>query len=345
MTNDLTARAAFTLQTDQIAPDGAGALPIFHTVPAPGAYPSKITLPDGTEKLATLLIDDLAYQRIQAAFSEASQNPAFAGLLVDREHLSELPAGDSTAAAWAKTMLRRDDGLWTGWELTDLGQQLIPTRRFKFRSPVFDLERVQGTQDKWRPVRLVSIALTNVPHFKTLTPAAMNSEHGAREEGPAMDALIARIRARLQKPDADEQQLIAAFDAALTAGETATTENATLKARVQDFEKKEREAEADTFVKEHGGKVADAAKLRARFLADPAGTRETIALLKPADRTSDQPRSLGREQAEQTPATPDAVARMREQTAAVDTAMLKYRCSTRAQAIEFAQRDNPQLFK
>ena len=323
------------------SPSPSPALPLFHTVPPQGRYRSKIIMPEGGHKIGTLIVDDLAYERILANFASAAAAPAWAGLLVDREHLSEQPDGDSTAAAWAKTIARREDGLWTGWELTALGETLIPTKNFKFRSPVFDLERVAGHDDQWRPVKLVSIALTNVPHFKQLAPNSLNREDGAATstpEGGSM-SLFDKLRARFQKPDATEDDLTALVESALTAGDTAKAECSALSQKVKDFETAKLEAAADAFVKDHGAKVSDTAKLRARYIADPAGTLETVSLLKVVE-TPAAPRALGRDQTEQTPA-PNA--KLKARAEAIDAAAAKHRC-TRARAWELVQQSNPEFF-
>ena len=341
MTNDpRSARACCTLDRSEAAQGDA--LPMFHTVPPAGRYPSTIILADGEEVHGNLIVDDLAMTQIHATFQEESGRPGFAGLLVDREHLSELPAGDSTAAAWVKTMARRDDGLWTGWDLTDLGQPLIPTKRFKFRSPVFDLEKVAGTDNEWRPVRLVSVALTNVPHFKQLA-ASLNRENAATGGGSSM-GLIDRLRARLGKPDAKEDEVFDLLDAALTAGDTAKTEVATLQARAKELEQAELNRQADEFVTAHEGKVADKAKLRARFVADPSGTREAFALLKAAP---DKPsaRQLGRDA--QTPgdsAGTQGQDSAQKRKAAIASVKARDNCSN-AQAAVRAQRENAGLWQ
>jgi hypothetical protein len=338
------ARASFTLHASGPAASETE-LPKFHTVPPPGRYTSKIDMPDGSAKKAVVVIDEEAYGKLMAKFAAEAETPGWSGLLVDREHLSELPAGDSTAAAWVKTLHREADGLWSGWELTDLGQTLIPTKRFKFRSPVFDLEPIQGKAGEWRPVRLVSVALTNVPHFKTLAASA-HSETAAEmpeegSEGGAMDALIARIRARFKKPEAEEAELIALLDAMLAAGETAATECASLKARNQELELAETNRKADAFVAEHGAKVADAAKLRARFIEDPAGTVATLSLLKPVE-AAKPARMLGRDgETPERDAQPDKAA---QRKALIATIKARDNCSN-VQATTRAQRENPELWK
>jgi hypothetical protein len=331
-----TLRAHCTLDRAETAPE-AGMLPVFHTVPPKGVYPSKIILPDGKHKSGRLIIDDLAYERILANFQAAATAPDFPGLLVDREHLSEQPDGDSTAAAWAKTIARREDGLWTGWELTALGETLIPTRNFKFRSPVFDLERIEGKTDEYRPVRLVSIALTNVPHFKTLAPSLNREDASTQTGGPAM---LEMLRKKFNKPEATEEELLALLTGALNEGESATAECSALRQKVQAFETEKLNAAADAFVAEHGSKVSDTAKLRARYIADPAGTLETVGLIKLPE-AAPAPRALGRDQAERTPA-PDG--KQKERDEALNQAQSKHRC-TRARAWEIVQQENPELFK
>ena len=105
--------------------------------------------------------------------------------------------------------------------------------------------------------------------------------------------LIDKLRALFGKPEAQEDELFVLVDAALKAGETAKTEVATAQARVSALEKADLDRQADAFVSEHEAKVSDKAKLRARFIADPAGTRESFAMLKAAD--PKPARQLGRE--------------------------------------------------
>lgn len=339
-----TARARCSLVLADAGDSAVGTLPQFHTVPPVGRYPSTIELPDGDESRGTLVIDDAAHAQILARFQEESTKPGFVGLLVDREHLSELPAGDSTAAAWVKTMARRPDGLWTGWELTDLGEQLINNKRFKFRSPVLDLEPIPGKKDEWRPVRLVSVALTNVPHFKTLAPSSLNRESGAAQGGSTM-GLIEKLRALFGKPEAQEDEIFALVDAALKAGDTAKTDSAKLQARVQDLEKADTDRKADEFVKEHGAKVTDPAKLKARFVADPVGTREAIALFK-APVEPRPARQLGREGAGNPGDRDQSEGKDKAKTRSAAIASIKARDNcTHTQAVTRAQKENADLWK
>jgi hypothetical protein len=338
------ARACCTL--DRVEPAAAGKLPMFHTIPPPGRYPSTIQMPDGEEVPGILVVDQAAYDEIARRFQAAAARPGFVGLLVDREHLSELPAGDSVAYAWMKTMETRPDGIWTGWDLTDLGEKAVGGKLFKFRSPVCNLEKIAGTDNEWRPVELVSAALTNVPRFRELAPSSANRGGAATGGGSADMTLIDRIRARLGKPDATEDEIFNLLDAALTAGETAKTELATVKARADQLGKEKIEREADEFVKEHGAKVTDTGKLKARYIADPAGTREAIGLFK-AGTEKPAPRALGRDQGAKTPGErKDAEARTlaRDRKAAIAAVRARDNC-THATAVVRAQREQPDLWR
>jgi hypothetical protein len=165
-------------------------------------------------------------------------------------------------------------------------------------------------------------------------------------------SLLDKLRARFQKPDATEDDLTALVESALTAGDTAKAECSALSQKVKDFETAKLEAAADAFVKDHGAKVSDTAKLRARYIADPAGTLETVSLLKVvetpacagthADRPA-APRALGRDQTEQTPdaGTTDKAT---QRKAAIAQVRARDNCSN-AQAAVRATRENPDLWK
>jgi hypothetical protein len=383
-------RAKFTLSDSQIpdqAQSAGGALPMFHTVPPMGRYVSRIEYPNGSAKKGIVVLDDLAYRQILDDFKVRASKPGFPGLLVDREHLSEMPAGDSAAAAWVKTIELRDNGIWTGWELTDLGQKLTgPKGQYKFRSPVFDLKKIEGIEE-WRPTALVSVGLTNVPHFRELE-ASLNAENQADEcehmnpdgtfvngfdgcvlhmrecEGHNEESarkicatiarqkaagketemqIVERLRARLAAKDADETQLVGLFDAAMDAAEASATEVGKLKARIAELELKEREAAADAFVEANASRIADKAKVRARYIADPAGTQELVASIK-AIETRPFPRAVGRETPAGNPPAGDKAARASEREELVARVRARFKCGAAA-AVARAQREHPELWQ
>jgi len=157
--------------------------------------------------------------------------------------------------------------------------------------------------------------------------------------------LIEKLRALFGKPEAQEDELFALVDAALKAGDTAKTDSAKLQARVQDLEKADTDRQADEFVKEHGAKVNDQAKLRARFVADPAGTREAIALFKAPVETKPA-RQLGREGAGNPGdrAEDNGAAKVETRRAAIATIKARDNC-THTQAVTRAQKEHADLWK
>ena len=270
------------------SPPGSGR---YHTVPPRGEYPSTIHLRDGKKEPGILVVDDLAFTKILAAFNLAAAQPAFPGLLVDQEHRSELPDGDTIAAAWAKTIEQRDDGLWTGWDLTPLGSDLLASGKFKFRSPVFNLEKVPGSGARYRPIELVSIGLTNKPHFKQLAPS-MNKE-GANPEETSM-ALLEKLCALLKAPaTTSEDDVFARLSTALNKAESDAAELATVKARADQLAAAALERDAAEFVGKHGARFGDEAKLKALFVSDRKAAEDLVALLKPP--AQDHVRVLNRE--------------------------------------------------
>ena len=157
--------------------------------------------------------------------------------------------------------------------------------------------------------------------------------------------LIEKLRALFGKPEAQEDEIFALVDAALKAGDTAKTDSAKLQARVQDLEKADTDRKADEFVKEHGAKVTDPAKLKARFVADPVGTREAIALFK-APVEPRPARQLGREGAGNPGDRDQSEGKDKAKTRSAAIASIKARDNcTHTQAVTRAQKENADLWK
>lgn len=313
----------------------------YHVVPPPGEYESTIRLRGGKTKRGVLVIDEEAYSRILAAFAAAKARESWAGLIVDREHRSEIPDGDTEAAAWAVELERRADGLWARWEKTALGEQLLGGRNYRHRSPAFNLEEVAGTRDRYRPVELTSIGLTNTPHFRNLAPSL---NRGGSEE--VRVTLVEKLRARLKLPEtADEDAVGEAVDTALAKAETDAAALATAQERITAMEKRDLEREADEFCSLHKARIKDAAAVRAQYVKDPAGAKALFGALAQGEAPR-QPRMVGKDAG--TPkAGADAVAvaeRHQRRNTLVASIQRRDSC-TRVQALARAERENPELFK
>lgn len=103
--------------------------------------------------------DERVIQRCdRAAFAAVVKNfrPE---VLVDFEHHAET-GGDTEAAAWVQRV-RVDPvkGLMATFRFTDAGASAVANRRLRFLSPVWELDPAG------RPVRLVSVGLTNKPNL------------------------------------------------------------------------------------------------------------------------------------------------------------------------------------
>lgn len=271
----------------------------YHSLPPIGEYPTPIHLPSVTVK-GTLIIDATAFASCLEAFRQAAADPAFPGLLVDREHTSEQPDGDTAAVAWAKDMQQRDDGLWTRWELTSTGEPLITGRVYAYRSPAMGLEpiddvardqltaskakRLKDAQcarltGKWRPVVINSIALTNHPHFKDLSPALGRAEN---TETPTMDMQTICQKLGLDPATAKEADVIAAIDALLAAkaeAATAKTECTAAQAELATVRAKQLDADCAAFVLAHKVRIKDVAAVSAQFKAHPEATQALFGAL------------------------------------------------------------------
>ena len=100
-------------------PPGQDKLKVLEIFPVKGEYPGPVTLPDGTEiPDAIVVIDDQAYINLidaihaEKAAAEKTGEP-WEGLLIDQEHLSVMPNGDSKSFGWCKDLkkLEGQEGL------------------------------------------------------------------------------------------------------------------------------------------------------------------------------------------------------------------------------------------
>lgn len=248
---------------------GTAADPWHHIYPR-GNMPLTAQI-NGKPQQVELVLDDDAFDKIIAQFREDQTQPNFSGYLVAQEHFAQQPEGSSEAAAWITDLEKRPDGLWGRYgEITDLGEKLIG-KRYKFRSPVSDIEHIAG--DRWRPINLIDVGLTNKPQFKTLASAKAREGQTQEEDTEVKDQLItlfkidatadeATIMARVQKAIEAEAQLV-----------LVQTELGTIKAEVLA-------READAFVAEHAAHIADPAAVRSQYIAARETTKALFAGLK-----------------------------------------------------------------
>ncbi len=132
----------------------------------------------------TQVIDRAACDRIAADFNGRKSDANFPGVLVDFDHFSLDTEKSSEAAGWISDLESRDTGLWARVRWSDAGLAAVRGGRFRLMSPVFpppsQCEDLGG--GKIRPVKLVSVALTNEPNIRGGRPIAnRRSEDGGRK--------------------------------------------------------------------------------------------------------------------------------------------------------------------
>lgn len=257
----------------------------FQTFPPYGRYPVGGTV-EGAAPDAEFVFDEAAAKSVLAAFRRAAENPDWPGVLVDREHLSAARDGASDAMAWARDIRQEPDGsIWTRWDFTEPGRALWEGRVLVSRSPLFACARAGRD---YRPVELVSIGMTNTPHFSDLSTraAARAATTTDNTKGtPDMDPDI--LAALGLAPDATKEDALAAIgglrDRADRAG--AAEEKAAAAEKARDEAVAEcRATKADAFIAANAGKIADAAAFREVYLANPDAAERALAACRAPER-------------------------------------------------------------
>ena len=187
-------------------------------------------------------------------------------VLVDADHESEL-GGSTEALAWITALSDRgpgpEGGLWGAFRWTDAGAEAVTGRRFRFVSAAWEVD------EKDRPLRLISCALTNKPAIpakpilNSATATASPQPNPQPQPTPNMDEIKAALGLA---PDADEAAILEAVQA--------------LKAKIAEQEEAALNAEAEAFADEHKERVENRAALVAAYKKDPALVRETVLNMK-----------------------------------------------------------------
>ncbi|HOQ60937.1 MAG TPA: phage protease [Vicinamibacterales bacterium] len=229
-----------------------------------GEYPGYVTMEDGERKPVTqrLAPGDLA--RIVAAFDPARE------LLVDADHESER-GGSTEAFGWIGALRVDDDlGLMAEVNWTGLGAEAVEDRRFRYVSPVFEVD-LEG-DDVAVPTLLVSVALTNKPNLPVrcvlnrAQDAGSTAAKAAQPKTQRMQNMDKLKEALGLAPDAADEDVLAAVVA--------------LKAKLAELDAAAMDAEAEAFAAENKDKVCNAADLKAAYLANPAVAKAIVANVK-----------------------------------------------------------------
>ena len=250
-----------------------------HLVPL-GDFPGVMTL-NGKDTEVTQRFDAAAHQAIVKNFKPK--------VLVDFEHRSMLPDGDTTAAAWVPSLQERADGIYSPLEFSDVGEAAVKNKRIRFLSPAFDVEIIDQANKIVRPTRLISVGLTNRPNLKTLQPLTNRSADGITVENMAAKAgkvgKMKGIIALLGLPEASEEATVLNSVRELM---TAKKDLDASKARVQELETAVLNKEADEFLVKHAGLIKNKEAVKAQFIknkADTIATFEALADIPDAQRS------------------------------------------------------------
>ena len=322
----------------------------FQTTPPYGTYPAggTVTGPDGKPvEDAEIVFDEASTSDVMSSFAAAAKASGWPGVLVDQEHFSLDADKPSTALAWAKEMRRDADGsLWTRWEFTEKGLKLWEGKMLVNRSPVLRLAKAGG--NRYSPVELQSIGMTNTPHFKelsTLAAAKAAAESTTNEGEIQMDPEI--LAALGLAEGAGKEDVLAAIKALKDKEAAAVAQATDAEKKAEDAEAACRGLKADAFIAANKERIADAAKFREAYLKAPEATETAFALCKaaPAAKPSET-RIVAREA--KTPAATvgsgDASAKIAARSKAVNDYLAAHRNATHAEAWSACRMADPETF-
>ena len=244
----------------------------FQTFPPYGRYPVGGTI-KGAADDAEFVFDEAAAKSVMDDFNALAKTENWPGILVDEEHYSLDREKSSAALAWAKEIRQENDGsLWTRWEFTPRGRELWESRTLVNRSPAFSCAK---TGRDYRPTRLVSIAMTNAPHFSGLsTLAAARAAEVNNNKGEIhMEEILKALGLAEDASPADAVAAIEALKEKASAAEERRTEAAD----------KCRSMECDAFLEANKAKIADVAACREAYMENPEAARKLVAACKAPD--------------------------------------------------------------
>jgi len=252
---------------------------LFHLVPL-GKFPGFMQLPNGKSIRVIQDIDREAIATIVNNFRDK--------ILVDFEHRSSLPDGDTTAAAWLTKVEARDDGLWGLFDFSDLGRSSVENKRYRFLSPELDVESNDVKEgDTVRPMALRSVGLTNRPNLKTLTPLSNKSvpgesAGGGENKNPATPEKGTQMKELITALGLPENADMPTVLNAVKALQTQAAELPTVKNQLATLQKKELESEVEKDLVKFAPVIQNREEVKAQLIANREATLKILAAMKPA---------------------------------------------------------------
>ena len=262
----------------------------YHLMPI-GEFDGVIHLPDGTRKHIQERVTAEALQEVMRSHAVLAADADWPGYLVGLEHDSQRQEGSTKAAAWARELDLRDNGIWSKLNKTPLGDELIGSV-YKFFSTVNPMrENADGT---YSPVAIDDIGLTNKPAYSGLTPA-----RHTKERNSAM--LDKTLTGALGLPeDATLEKAVETVNALHSKQSDTDTKLTKAEGELAEHRKTKLEADADTFVAEHKATIDKPDDLKTAYIADPEGTKKLFGFMKhTASKEEPEGKTLHRKDAKQ----------------------------------------------
>jgi phage I-like protein len=184
-------------------------------------------------------------------------------LLFDWEHQSESFFGSTRASGWGEELFVEDGikkrfprpGIWARAEWTEEGAKDVKSKAFRYLSPVVLLD-----PESREAQEIASVALTNRPALEMQGLESYRERLSARygqfqqgEQSMKPENLVLLLSALGLQAGAAEVDIISAARSAFSSKELLAAANAeltTLRARVTDLEKTQKEAERSSFESE-----------------------------------------------------------------------------------------------
>lgn len=155
------------------------------------------------------VIDNESVVAMVNRFAKDAKEENFPGLLVDFDHFSQDVEKPSEAAGWIESLENRNDGLWAKIRWSDIGEAAVKGGRYRLVSPVWkqdDCEKL--TNGRMRPKRLDTVALTNDPNLKGLTP--LSNRNNIKNKETIMDWRAKLMELLGLPPESTDEQIMAA---------------------------------------------------------------------------------------------------------------------------------------
>lgn len=237
------------------------------------------------------VIDDKAVTSIVNRFAQAAQAANFAGLRIDKDHLSQSMENPTESYGWAMA-LRNRDGVpeakiaWTG-----IGKPLVEAKEdqppaYKFFSTEYGVDKCERIGSRIvngksyavvRPLELVGLSLTNDPNNKGQRP--ISNRNGDAGAGNQTEPTMKEINEALGlSADAPEASAVAEILKIKNRATVAEGERDTLKKENASLLETQVEADLETYK----GVIVNRDTVKKALIANRAATIELLKSLKTA---------------------------------------------------------------